>query len=375
MMLQSSVFSIFLCFTFLPCPAQESDEDALRAKDERNIEVMMRIKTLDINKKEKYKRVVLRHLKRIKGTERYIEIIEHFKLTGLEDELLQLAIEKPTENVGVSAAKIVLKSDQKSRVAELIAGKDADVASALVKAIGATGTVESMNILRPMITSKETATSIRNSAVRAVAKSNRGSAYLLKLAKEKKVDKPIEFAVSDVLLSSRNRKVREEAAKFIKLPATAGAKPLPPIGELAAMKGDVKVGQQVFAKKGTCANCHIVKKKGKEVGPDLTEIGSKLSRQAMFVAILNPSEAISHNYENYVVELESGLTENGLLVSKTDEAVTIKNPEGIVKKFKSDEIYELYKDDKSVMPEGLQKEMSIQELVSLVDYLQTLKKK
>lgn len=39
---------------------------------------------------------------------------------------------------------------------------------------------------------------------------------------------------------------------------------------------------------GTCNKCHLVRGEGKQIGPDLTEIGSKLSREAMFESILYP---------------------------------------------------------------------------------------
>ena len=79
---------------------------------------------------------------------------------------------------------------------------------------------------------------------------------------------------------------------------------------------------------GTCANCHIVNKFGKDVGPDLSEIGSKLSREAMYTSILDPSAGISHNYENYIVVTASGQVINGLKMSETPDEVVIRTPRG-----------------------------------------------
>ena len=56
---------------------------------------------------------------------------------------------------------------------------------------------------------------------------------------------------------------------------------------------------EVFNTVGTCSKCHKVSGAGKEVGPDLSEIGDKLSREDIYVAILNPNAAVSHNYETY----------------------------------------------------------------------------
>ena len=51
------------------------------------------------------------------------------------------------------------------------------------------------------------------------------------------------------------------------------------------------------------------------VGPDLTEIGSKLARQALYSAVLDPNAGISHNYENYEVEALDGKIETGALAA------------------------------------------------------------
>ena len=56
---------------------------------------------------------------------------------------------------------------------------------------------------------------------------------------------------------------------------------------------------------------------GKQIGPDLTEIGSKLSREAMFESILYPSAGISHSYETFTAELADGNVVTGLKVSET----------------------------------------------------------
>ncbi len=92
---------------------------------------------------------------------------------------------------------------------------------------------------------------------------------------------------------------------------------------------------------------------GKNVGPDLTEIGSKLSREAMLVSILDPSAGISHNFENYAALTEDGNTINGLLVSKTDAQVVLKDAQGIERTIASEDLAQFKKLEKSLMPENL----------------------
>ena len=131
---------------------------------------------------------------------------------------------------------------------------------------------------------------------------------------------------------------------------------------------------KIFQTVGTCNKCHKVLGKGKEVGPDLSEIGSKLSREAMYVSILNPSAAVSHNFETFSILTLDGLAITGLLISETDDAVTLRNSEGIDKTIDQDDIEIFKKQKTSLMPEDLQKLLTVEQLVNLVEYTLTLRK-
>ena len=133
-------------------------------------------------------------------------------------------------------------------------------------------------------------------------------------------------------------------------------------------------GLGVFNKVGTCAKCHRIRGVGKEVGPDLSEIGGKLSREALFVSILDPSAGISHSYETYNIILESGNVLSGILVSQTDDSITIRTLEAIDKSIAKGEIDEMVKSGVSMMPADLQKVMTASDLVDVIEFLLTLKK-
>ena len=63
-----------------------------------------------------------------------------------------------------------------------------------------------------------------------------------------------------------------------------------------------------------------------------------------------------------------------MLISKTDEGVTIKDAKGIERAIKSSDLEEIKKQEKSLMPENLQETMTEQELIDVVEYLMTLRK-
>ena len=134
-------------------------------------------------------------------------------------------------------------------------------------------------------------------------------------------------------------------------------------------------GKDVFANAGTCIKCHIVNGSGTEIGPDLSEVGDKLSVEAFYESILNPSAGISHNYEMYKVLLADGRTLYGLLISNTASEIVLKDKEGVLITVPAEEVDELAQQKKSLMPDDLQKQLTEQQLVDVVEYLQTLRKK
>ena len=149
---------------------------------------------------------------------------------------------------------------------------------------------------------------------------------------------------------------------------------MPPVAELVKRSGDAARGKELYATTGSCAKCHKVKGEGKEVGPDLSEIGSKLSKEAMYVSILDPSAGVSVNYETWLIRTLDGTVLSGILVSQTDEVVELKTAESIVHKLRKEEIEAMKKQAISLMPADLQKQLQAQDLVDIVEYLTTLTK-
>ena len=66
---------------------------------------------------------------------------------------------------------------------------------------------------------------------------------------------------------------------------------------------------------------------------------------------------------------------SGVISSKTETDLQMKFPGGVVQSYKMADVVSMKKMDSSMMPAGLQDNMSTQELVDLVDYLASLKKK
>ena len=141
-------------------------------------------------------------------------------------------------------------------------------------------------LLLPLLSDNKLSNERKTAAVSALGRQKAGQESVLELVKQSKLDEALKFAAANLLLSSEHKTIAEEAAKNRKLPATADSQPLPTIAELVERTGNVSAGKTVFQTTGTCNKCHKVLGEGTPVGPDLSEIGSKLSREAMYISIL-----------------------------------------------------------------------------------------
>jgi len=356
------------------CRADDAAKPSLSPKDKLIVETVLRLKDFDIESSAPAKAAMLRYLESQVGTEQYFELVERFGITEVADQLVELGIGKADETTGVRAAEVLFALDRAAMLQTIIKSDDVDRAVAAVTLVGHAGGKQTSELLLPLLHASDVAPAVRTAAIRAVGRRPDGQQAILEMVSSGHLPEELTFAAANVLFGSSNEALRKEAAKYLALPATADSQPLPPLSDLIQRQGNPEAGKVVFQKTGTCINCHKVHGEGKEVGPDLSEIGSKLSREAMFVSILDPSLAISHNYETYTVLTDSGDAVTGLMVSNTDQSVKLRTAEGIDKTFEQEEIEILKKQPKSLMPQDLQRLMTVDQLVDLVEYTLTLTK-
>ncbi len=95
----------------------------------------------------------------------------------------------------------------------------------------------------------------------------------------------------------------------------------------------------------------------------------------MFESILFPSAGISHNYESWLVQTVDGTLMTGVLIGETDNEIQLKDDKGILHKIPVADIEEKKKQQLSIMPADLHKALSEQDLVDVVEYMMSLKKK
>ena len=107
--------------------------------------------------------------------------------------------------------------------------------------------------------------------------------------------------------------------------------------------GDAELGKKIFNERQDvqCLRCHKVNGNGGVVGPDLTGVGKRLSREELLESIVLPNKKISQGFENLVIKMQDGATHVGLLKKEDAEFVYIESPEDGALKVPKAEIADL----------------------------------
>jgi putative membrane-bound dehydrogenase-like protein len=170
------------------------------------------------------------------------------------------------------------------------------------------------------------------------------------------------------LRNVRDPKLRERARNLL-----AGAtdpdrqKAIDNYKEALSLSGDGERGRAVFRK--TCSNCHRLESVGTEVGPDLLSAVRDKTAEQLLVSILDPSREVDRRFTNYVLETKSGRTVTGLIASETATSVTVRRAEGAEETILRTQIEAIADSGKSLMPDGLETQLSKQDVADVIAYL------
>lgn len=135
---------------------------------------------------------------------------------------------------------------------------------------------------------------------------------------------------------------------------------------LKSKPGDPFAGEKAFAK--VCGQCHKMYGKGEEVGPDITRSGRGDYEQLMS-NVLDPSLVIGAGYQARTVITSDGRVLSGLVVEDSPQRIVLKLQGGKTEAIPRDDVEEDVISPVSLMPEGLERQLSAQELADLFAFL------
>ena len=138
--------------------------------------------------------------------------------------------------------------------------------------------------------------------------------------------------------------------------------------------GDSRRGQAVFhSKKTACFACHALGYLGGNIGPDLTRIGGIRSERDLLESILFPSASFVRSYEPVVVLTTSGISHSGVVRQDLPQELVVATSADKLVRIPKEEIEKIVPGQVSVMPAGLDKQLTPQELADLLEFLKGAK--
>ncbi|MEX2511533.1 MAG: PVC-type heme-binding CxxCH protein [Cyclobacteriaceae bacterium] len=136
-------------------------------------------------------------------------------------------------------------------------------------------------------------------------------------------------------------------------------------------QGDVERGRALFFGIAACGTCHAVAENGNDFGPDLTNIGEIRSQHDILEAIVFPGVSFAREYETQKITTKSE-EYIGIIRGFRDGVYEIKLGPGATVNVPENEVVSMVPVEQSLMPSGLESNLSGQELSDLMLYLISL---
>lgn len=186
-----------------------------------------------------------------------------------------------------------------------------------------------------------------------------------------KVPPPLKYEVLSIANERQDANVQKQLAEvlqFLGQQQTLAAK-----YQAVLHGGSPERGRLLFEHHTAlqCVRCHKVDQLGGKVGPDLSRIGSKVSREYLLESLLMPEKQIAKGYEGVLVALDNGKTLSGVIESESDKVLNLIDGEGNAVEVTKSEIVQR-RDGRSVMPANLLENINSSDLRDLIEYLASL---
>jgi putative membrane-bound dehydrogenase-like protein len=176
----------------------------------------------------------------------------------------------------------------------------------------------------------------------------------------------IDVPRSQRLMALKNRALADRAKQILHSVDADRAAVIRKYASALTVPADAKRGRERFEK--TCTICHRLNGVGYSIGPELIALTDK-SPQALIVAILDPNRAVEQKYNVYSAVTNQGRQYTGILAAETGSSITLLQQEGKQTTLLRGDLETLASTGKSLMPEGLEKDIKPQDLADIMAYV------
>jgi putative heme-binding domain-containing protein len=316
-------------------------------------------------------KVLHRVLPSMYGTSEYLTVVRRLQLTGQNDQLLKMALAEGNKDKSAEAAELLVKSGGLPLLKQQLSKAKEGEKTKILSILGRQEKPELFAIYANMMNDAKLSPIVRRAAMDAMSSSWQGEINLLKMIEANKVPKEFKNIALANLSGVWNTDVRSKARKLLNQNPENPASKFASVQILQGKSGEIAKGKELYSM--YCALCHQAGGEGNNFGPSLDEIGSKLAKDALYSSILYPSSGINFGYEGWRLSLKDKSEAIGIIESRTDIEVILRLAGGIKRTIKMNDIAKLEQMTESLMPDGLYRAMSEEDLVNLVEYLGSLK--
>ena len=181
----------------------------------------------------------------------------------------------------------------------------------------------------------------------------------------------LERDKKQLLMNQPNGAVRDRSRKlFGDGVQTQRSRVVAEYQKVLELEGNAQRGLDVFKKK--CSVCHRVGDVGHRVAPDLVSVKNK-SAADLLIAILDPNREAQPNFNTYTVITENGRIYNGIIVAESAGSITLQRAEARQDVILRSTIDTLASTGISLMPEGLEKDLSPQNIADVIAFVKSIK--
>lgn len=216
----------------------------------------------------------------------------------------------------------------------------------------------------------------RAAAIARLTASTRGALALLYQISAGQLAVPVRRQIVELTRNHASSEVRDLFERFVPIAQrTQRLGDQVNSAELLGLPASAQRGKVVFFNNtaAACKNCHRIGDVGEQLGPDLSQIGKKYERGQLLQHILEPSRFMEPKYVPYLLETTDGRLLTGLLESQSDEEVVLKDAQNKPHRVPREQVELLVRQQRSLMPDLLLRDMTPQAVADLLAYLSALK--
>ena len=170
-----------------------------------------------------------------------------------------------------------------------------------------------------------------------------------------------------IAAKSRDAKIKSRAARYLaNMGSGDHSKILTKYKTALSLDADADSGRKLFNQH--CSVCHKMKGVGHEIGPNLASIRNR-GAETILVNVIDPNREVNPQYLNYVLLTQDGRAMTGMVAAETASSVTLRRAESASDTILRVDIEELKSTGLSIMPEGMEKSISVQDMADILSFL------